>query len=484
MTEYPVISLGDLNFNYILDGTLSANPIHYIEIAYDMDQLTDQPTRVDDKTSPVFGVILTSHPALHRKSAVLKYTLSDHYFIYTHMEFEHTKPSVVDHNIVKFRDMKNFDMESFSNDPKKMWSEIKRLVPGKNKHSHITCDISANNFNNHFANIGNKMNSKFQNLDDHFFWKGPKSIHSFRFKRMSSAAIVTYLRSLPNRSNNDILGIEIIGPIYFYIIVNVIDKSLESGVFEQDWKNARVTPIYKDDGDINDDNNYRPICVIGHIAKMIESLVSYQIIDFLEEHSFISMDQSVYLKGHSTQTSLHRVLDDWPENVNDGATTGACLLDISKCFDSINHTILLKKLEMYGITCTELKWFPSDLRGRKQIVKFHQKTSEFCDITWGVPQGSVLGPILFLLFINDVSNFTVEGCVLNMYADDVIIYTSATSKDELEYRLQVCIDNIFNWYSMNKLCIDKKKPNVMVIGSKWQLKSLHLDDFTISVDSD
>ena len=104
------------------------------------------------------------------------------------------------------------------------------------------------------------------------------------------------------------------------------------------------------------------------------------------------------------------------------------------------------------------------------MVKFHQETSEFCDITYGVPQGSVLGPILFLLFINDISNFAVEGCELNMYADDVIIYTSATSKDELECRLQVCIDNISNWYCMNKLCINKKKSNVMVIGSKCQLR--------------
>ena len=96
----------------------------------------------------------------------------------------------------------------------------------------------------------------------------------------------------------------------------VINKSLELGVFEQDRKNARVTPIYKDDDDINDENNYRPISVIGNIAMMKESLVSYQIIDFLEEHSFISMDLSAYLKRHSTQTSLHRVIDDWLENVN------------------------------------------------------------------------------------------------------------------------------------------------------------------------
>ena len=125
---------------------------------------------------------------------------------------------------------------------------------------------------------------------------------------------------------------------------------------------------------------------------------------------------------------------------------------------------------MYGVTSTELKWLSSYLRGRKQVVKFHQETSEFCDITCGVPQGSVLGPMMFLLFINDISNFAVEGCVLNMYADDVIIYTSATSMDELECRLQVCIDNISNWYNMNKPCIDKKKSNLMVTGSKWQLK--------------
>ena len=91
---------------------------------------------------------------------------------------------------------------------------------------------------------------------------------------------------------------------------------------------------------------------------------------------------------------------------------------------------------------------------------------------------------MFLSFINDISNLAVEGCVLNMYAADVIFYTSATSKDELEQRLQVCIYIISNWYSMNKLCVNKKKANVMVIGSKWQLKSLHLDDFTISVNSD
>ena len=231
-------------------------------------------------------------------------------------------------------------------------------------------------------------------------------------------------------------------------------------------------------GSINDENNY---C---HVAKMVESLVSYQIIDYLESHSFISMDQPAYLKMHSTQTCLHRVIDDWLEHINDGEITGACLRDISKCFDSINHIILLKKLKMYGIIGTESNWFSSYLNGRKQFVNFNNETSESCEITCAVPQGSVFCPILFLLFINDISNFAAESCVLNMYADDVIIYTSAMSTHKLECKLQSCIDSISNWYGMNKLCINKNKSSVMVIGSKFQLRSLNLDDFAISLNVD
>ena len=116
MTEHPVIFLGDLNFNYIPNEALYTNPNHYIETAYDVHQSTDQPTRVADKTSSVLDVILMSHPVLHRNSAVLRYTLSDHYLIYTDMEFGSTKLSVAGHNTLKFRDVKNFDMASVSND--------------------------------------------------------------------------------------------------------------------------------------------------------------------------------------------------------------------------------------------------------------------------------------------------------------------------------------------------------------------------------
>ena len=134
-----------------------------------------------------------------------------------------------------------------------------------------------------------------------------------------------------------------------------MNDSHPNGTFPDDWKLARVTPVYKNNGDVNTMSNYRPISVIGYIAKMVEELVRSQLVSYLEEHAFISPDQSAYLKGYSTQTSLHPMIDDWLENINDNQTAGVCLLDISKCFDTINHHILLGKLGMYDIKKTKKK---------------------------------------------------------------------------------------------------------------------------------
>ena len=319
-------------------------------------------------------------------------------------------------------------------------------------------------------------------------WKGPKSRIVFKFHHIPFQDIQLYLNSMTNKHGNDILGMDIkllkiACPVISKSLAYVVNSSLDNGIVHDDWKKARVTPVYKNEGEINDENNFKPISVISHIAKMIESFVSDQIIKYLEDHAFISIDQSAYLKRHSTQTSLHRVIDDWLEQIHDNSLTGACLLDISKCFDSINHEILLKKLEMYGITGNELDWFSSYLKNRKQMVFFQEDSSDFQEVYSGVPQGSVLGPLLFLLFINDVSNFTTEGCALNMYADDVIIYTSAETSDELQMKLQLCVDNVHQWYNMNRLTVNKKKSAVMVIGSKAQLQSLNLDQFSINLDS-
>ena len=121
---------------------------------------------------------------------------------------------------------------------------------------------------------------------------------------------------------------------------SIINSSLNSGRVFDDWKVARVTPVYKNSGDMHVMSNNRPISVIGHIAKIVEQLIRTQLVEYLDEHSFITPVQFAYLKGHSTQTCLHRVIDDWLENVNEGQITGMCMLVIAKCFDTIDQVIL------------------------------------------------------------------------------------------------------------------------------------------------
>ena len=219
--------------------------------------------------------------------------------------------------------------------------------------------------------------------------------------------------------------------------------------------------------------------MIGHIAKMIESLIGVQMIDYLEEYNFISIDQSAYLKRHSTITSLHRIIDDWLESMNDEMLIGAVFYDISKCFDSINHSLLLRKMFKYGFRGIEQTWFKSYSNSRKQKVNLNGQQSSFLLITDGVPAGSVLGPLLFLLFINDISNFTTDDCSLNLFADDIISYVAAHSISELQMKLQKCVDSISQWYFKNRLTVNASKCKMMILGTSARLKIASINDFNV-----
>ena len=203
-----------------------------------------------------------------------------------------------------------------------------------------------------------------------------------------------------------------------------------------DWKFSKVTPVYKGKGSKADMNNYRPISVICHVAKLVEKVVQRQLLHYLLSNDLISVDQSAYRPMHNTQTALHRVVDSWIDNVCDGLITGVCLLDIRKCFDTIDHDLLKQKLGYYGVKDIEYQWFSDYLNNRSQVV-FHNKTlSNKNDMTIGVPQGSVLGPILFMLFVNDISqNSNVGTC--NLYADDTIVYCQGDSVDDVKENYKV-----------------------------------------------
>ena len=258
---------------------------------------------------------------------------------------------------------------------------------------------------------------------------------------------------------------------------NLINMSIECDTVPQDWKIARVTPIYKGNGSKEDPSNYRPISVVCHIAKVFEKVIACQFINYLTKHNLINEYQSAYLKGCSTQTSLHRVIDDIYESMDEGEITAACFIDITKCFDSIDHKLLLEKLEKHGIR-KNLGWFRSYLTHRQQRVINNGKLSELREVNAGVPQGSVLGPFLFILFANDIGNFIERGQI-NCYADDAVIYTSAKNIKEAEKQLQICINAVEEWYTENKLKVNVMKTEVMVLGTQQKIAGITEDNFCI-----
>ena len=355
-----------------------------------------------------------------------------------------------------------------------MWKHIRQTLPKNNSES--VNDITPDTFNEFFSSIGEKVAASINTAHPNLSF--PDSIYTFKFSPVTSEFVEQVLGKLPEQSKNDILGfdtklLKMTKNIISVSLCIFFNMSLVHGYLPKDWKVALVTPAYKGNGD----QNYRPLSVIAHLAKLIEKCVHKQLVDFLYSHSFISKDQFAYLKNHSTSHCLHRLVDDILENTNFKEKTALCFIDIRKCFDTINHEILLQKLQKYGIRNKVLKWFSSYLKDRSQVVCKNNILSEVKSVNIGVPQGTILAPILFLLYVSDLSN-VINSANINVFADDVVIYSSNESITILKSNLQKTLDSVFEWYSTNKLMLSIEKCNIMLINSNpfQQLK-----DFTLNL---
>lgn len=351
--------------------------------------------------------------------------------------------------------------------PSKFWKKMKNLVPNKVNIKSIPDSLTADQFNIYFGSVGRKTAEEAGVTHNDTNWKGSNSIHMFEFTDVDGSFVEKYLKELPSTTNLDIFNIDtkllkISKNILSNPLTYLINLSLRQGTIPDDFKIAKVSPVFKNKGSTTEMTNYRPISVISHIAKLLEKATCSQLITYLENHAFISIDQSAYLKGHSTQTSLHRVMEDWYDAINHDEIIGVCYLDISKCYDTIDHSILINKLTKYGIKNKELKWFTNYLQNRKQMVSCNNVLSSIIDLDIGIPQGSNLGPILFLLFANDLGNF-ITDCDVNCFADDTMLYATGTTKEEVERKLQVALDQAVKWYNVNRLVINPGKCKSMVI---------------------
>jgi len=247
-----------------------------------------------------------------------------------------------------------------------------------------------------------------------------------------------------------------------YPLLRIFQESLQSGQVPKDWRLANVTALFKK-GSKKEPGNYRPISLTSQIGKMFERILKDELVDFLESNALLYNSQHGFRKNKSCLTNLLEFLQEVSDGLDEGDPMDVIYLDFSKAFDKVPHKRLILKLKAVGIEGKVLRWIEAWLRDRRQRVVLNGECSEWADVTSGVPQGSVLGPILFLIFINDLD----EGIINKIlkFADDTKVIGRVGTQNQIE-ELRQDIKKLMKWSEDWQMMFNVDKCKVMHLGNK------------------
>ena len=273
-------------------------------------------------------------------------------------------------------------------------------------------------------------------------------------------------------------------PVLSTPILNIVNLSLQTGEFPDSMKQAIVFPLHKKPSLDLSLKNFRPVSNLSYISKLTEKAVAAQLIDYLDRNNLREKFQSSYRACHSTETALMRVKNDIMRDMDNKNVVLLVLLDLSAAFDTVHHGILLRRLENLGIKSVALAWFRSYLSNRKQTVIIDGVSSDPEFLKCGVPQGSVLGPILFTIYVQPLGDLLRKyDCSIHFYADDTQLYFRIVPNQSCLNRsvdtLQQCCAEIKTWLTENLLKFNEDKTECMLIGSRFQLAKVNISELDI-----
>ena len=257
-------------------------------------------------------------------------------------------------------------------------------------------------------------------------------------------------------------------------ITNIINYSLREGSFPNCFKTAYVTPplLKKPNLDRNLLKNYRPVSNLSFISKLIEKVVAKQLNNYIDSEGLSNVNQSTYRRLHSTESALLKIQNDIAASMDSGKAVALTLLDLSAAFDTIDHGILFNSLrDWFGVDGIVLRWIKSYLSNRKQKVKLGNSFSDAFSLPYGVPRGSVLGPLLFTLYTTPLSNISNFNVTHHLYADDTQIYLALDHRnfDSSFAELTECLICIQNWMAGVKLKLNPEKTEFIIIGDSQRV---------------
>ena len=236
-------------------------------------------------------------------------------------------------------------------------------------------------------------------------------------------------------------------------LVIIFNKSFQEGCFPEILKIAKVIPVHKDDV-TTDPGNYRPISLLSVFKKLLEKVMLNRLLQFLNKNDILYKYQFGFRKNHATSNALTEVIDHIYKSPDEGNYVFGIYIDLKKAFDTVQHQILLYKLQHYGIRDIALEWFDSYLSKKKQFVVTNGIRSDILESSdYGVPQRSVLGPILFLLFINDIHK-SLDKIIIKLFADDTNCFISGNNFNQLERLAETELNKLQKWINANKLTIN------------------------------
>ena len=249
------------------------------------------------------------------------------------------------------------------------------------------------------------------------------------------------------------------------ILTTIFNLSIQTGKFITLLKIAKVIPVYKNKGSPYDSTNYRPISLLSNIDKIFEKLLKSRLVNFLDENKIIFKNQFGFRSKHSTAHALISLTERIRANIDKGLYSCGVFIDLQKAFDTVDHNILLSKLHHYGVRGLPNQLFRSYLTNRQQFVSISGHNSQKRPVEHGVPQGSVLGPLLFLIYINDLPN-AINNSETNLFADDTCLLSSDSDLKHLETKINSDLAALTSWLKANKISLNITKTEVLLFRSR------------------
>ena len=421
----------------------------------------------------------------------------------THINYENIKQRFKSYEKIVKKDIKEakqryFDQifTAYKSDMKKTWKTINETLNRSKRGSNVTSifyhngftlsnaqDI-ANAFNVYFANIGKNLASEIEqnvNIIDYTqYLSTPITETRLQFKCITDNDTQKAIDKLENKSSSGHDGIsnkllKLLKMEQSKSLTLIINQMITTDIFPDSFKISKITPLFKK-GDASLLSNYRPISLLPTISKIFKRILYNQLYEYFNGNNLLAEQQYGFRTNHSTEYAAVKLVDTISKEMESGSTPTALYIDLSKAFDTLSFDILLYKLNYYVVKGNAFKLLKNYLTNRKQYVVFNSQNSETVDITSGVPQGSILGPLLFSICINDLITISNKLKFI-MYADDTTIYFNLEDFDP--YHLKRDINNelekITLWLKMNKLSLNVQKTKFMIFHRKQkQISELNI----------